>query len=64
MRDKIEEGDERMECPQCARRFNEEAYKKHITICEKVFFKKRKEFNTQKQRTIDEDHHQMLDRAQ
>lgn len=45
VRDKIDEGDERQECDHCGRRFNEEAYQKHIMICEKVFIKRRKEFN-------------------
>ena len=30
IRDHIEEGDERQECETCGRRFNEEAYLKHI----------------------------------
>ena len=45
VRDKVDENDSRMECQKCCRRFNEEAYQKHIIICEKVFFKRRKEFN-------------------
>jgi CRISPR/Cas system-associated protein Cas10 (large subunit of type III CRISPR-Cas system) len=45
VREKIEEGDERQECDHCGRRFNEEAFQKHIIVCEKVFIKRRKEFN-------------------
>jgi hypothetical protein len=46
VRDKIEEGDERKECDFCGRRFLDEAFEKHIVICEKVFIKRRKEFNS------------------
>jgi transposase-like protein len=61
VRDKIEEGDERHECDACGRRFNEESYPKHRVICEKVFIKKRKEFNAVNQRTINEEHKTFLD---
>ncbi|CDW74552.1 UNKNOWN [Stylonychia lemnae] len=64
VRDKIEEGDERQECDLCGRRFNEESFQKHIIICEKVFIKRRKEFNAQKQRTMDEEHQKFLETAQ
>ena len=40
-------------CPHCGRNFNEISYPKHIKNCEKVFQKKRKAFNTQKQRFVD-----------
>ena len=40
-------------CPHCGRNFNSLALTKHIKICEKVFLKKRKAFNTQKQRIND-----------
>ena len=40
-------------CPHCGRSFNSQALNKHIKICEKVFLKKRKAFNTQKQRIQD-----------
>jgi hypothetical protein len=40
-------------CPHCGRSFNSMALTKHIKICEKVFMKKRKAFNTQKQRIND-----------
>ena len=40
-------------CPHCGRSFNQMAFGKHVKICEKVFLKKRKAFNTQKQRIND-----------
>ena len=40
-------------CPHCGRSFNQNAFSKHVKICEKVFLKKRKAFNTQKQRIND-----------
>jgi hypothetical protein len=46
VRENVDESDERKECDHCGRRFGEEAYLKHISVCEKVFIKKRKEFNT------------------
>ena len=39
-------------CPSCSRKFNENAYEKHVKICEEVFIKKRKEFNMQEKRII------------
>ena len=38
--------DLRKECEHCGRRFNEEVYEKHFIICEKVFIKRRKPFNS------------------
>lgn len=61
VREQIEEGDERAECELCGRRFASEAYEKHIKICEKVFMKKRKEFNVQKQRIIGDEHSKILE---
>ena len=40
-------------CPHCGRSFNSTALSKHIKICEKVFLKKRKAFNTQQHRFND-----------
>ena len=40
-------------CPHCGRSFNEISYPKHVKNCQKVFQKKRKAFNTQKQRIVD-----------
>ena len=40
-------------CPHCGRKFNEISFPKHVKNCQKVFQKKRKAFNTQKQRIID-----------
>ena len=42
------------ECPHCSRKFNENAYEKHVKICYDVFMKKRKEFNSKEQRIVDE----------
>ena len=36
---------ELLECEICERKFNSGAYKKHVKVCEKVFVKKRKQFN-------------------
>lgn len=38
--------DNRIECPTCGRKFNEEAIGKHQKICKKVFVEKRKKFDT------------------
>ena len=40
-------------CPHCGRKFNEISFPKHVKNCQKVFQKKRKAFNTQKQRFVD-----------
>ena len=40
-------------CPHCGRNFNQISFPKHVKNCQKVFQKKRKAFNTQKQRIID-----------
>ena len=40
-------------CPHCGRSFNSNAFSKHIKICEKVFLKKRKAYNSQKYRFIE-----------
>ena len=40
-------------CPHCGRKFNEISFPKHVKNCQKVFQKKRKAFNTQKQRMVD-----------
>ena len=40
-------------CPHCGRKFNEISFPKHVSNCQKVFQKKRKAFNTQKQRIVD-----------
>jgi DNA-directed RNA polymerase subunit RPC12/RpoP len=38
--------DSRKECEHCGRRFNEEFFEKHNVVCEKVFIKRRKPFNS------------------
>ena len=47
------ENDVTTPCPHCGRKFNEISFPKHVKNCQKVFQKKRKAFNTQKQRIID-----------
>eukprot|EP00595_Chromulina_sp_UTEXLB2642_P002413 CAMPEP_0196761346 /NCGR_PEP_ID=MMETSP1095-20130614/545_1 /TAXON_ID=96789 ORGANISM="Chromulina nebulosa, Strain UTEXLB2642" /NCGR_SAMPLE_ID=MMETSP1095 /ASSEMBLY_ACC=CAM_ASM_000446 /LENGTH=587 /DNA_ID=CAMNT_0042110753 /DNA_START=13 /DNA_END=1776 /DNA_ORIENTATION=+ len=44
---------ELFECPDCGRKFNEVALKKHAKICAKVFLQKRKVFDTTKMRIQD-----------
>jgi uncharacterized C2H2 Zn-finger protein len=46
--------DERIECPDCGRKFLPESYDKHVNICKKVFVQKRKQFNSAEQRELDE----------
>jgi hypothetical protein len=43
------------ECPTCGRKFNENAFEKHVKICEEVFVKKRKAFNSKAHRIIDQE---------
>ena len=38
------------ECPDCGRKFNQNAFEKHVKICKKVFMQKRKKFDSTKQR--------------
>jgi len=45
---------ERVPCPQCNRKFAQEALQKHIKICKKVFCQKRKAFDVAAQR-VEED---------
>lgn len=58
--DEYDDGENRVECGQCGRKFREEAIDKHEKICKKVFLDKRKTFNTQKQRIIDSEHATIL----
>lgn len=53
--DDDEGGDEgpQMECPTCGRKFNPTPFQKHIKVCEKVFLKKRKAFDSTKMRIQD-----------
>ena len=52
--EQIDEADEiTSPCPHCGRNFNQNAFDKHVKICQKVFQKKRKAFNIQKQRIND-----------
>ena len=52
--DQMDDGNTEVKpCPHCGRNFNEISYPKHVKNCQKVFQKKRKAFNTQKQRFVD-----------
>ena len=44
----------------CGRSFNQEALSRHQRICEKVFMKKRKQFNTQAQRIAEPEQKQLM----
>jgi len=55
--------DSRLECDHCGRAFLEPAHLKHIEICEKVFIKRRKVFNSQQQRALDVSHLKALEAA-
>eukprot|EP00341_Mesodinium_pulex_P000559 CAMPEP_0116953860 /NCGR_PEP_ID=MMETSP0467-20121206/41552_1 /TAXON_ID=283647 /ORGANISM="Mesodinium pulex, Strain SPMC105" /LENGTH=311 /DNA_ID=CAMNT_0004639349 /DNA_START=1064 /DNA_END=1996 /DNA_ORIENTATION=+ len=46
--------EERVQCPDCSRRFNSEAFEKHSRICKKVFMEKRKKFDSKNQRQLEE----------
>lgn len=37
-------------CPVCSRNFNIKTYAKHVTVCEKIATKKRKAFDSSRQR--------------
>ena len=43
------------ECPSCGRKFNENAYEKHVKICKDVFIKKRKAYDMKEKRIVDDD---------
>lgn len=51
-------------CPHCGRNFNADAYPKHVKICQKVFQKKRKAFNMQKQRMVDSEQASLMKQGQ
>ena len=59
-----EEGEPTSPCPHCGRKFVATALAKHTKICQKVFQKKRKAFNTQKQRIIDGEHASLMRQGQ
>ncbi len=48
--DDAEESGPKRECPDCGRSFVEASFAKHVKICQKVFMKKRKVFNSQAHR--------------
>lgn len=43
-------------CPDCGRKFNEQALSKHIRVCQKVFQKKRKIFDSKQARQVEGQH--------
>lgn len=45
--------DERVECPDCGRKFNHSAMAKHAKICKKVFMSKRKKFDISSKRAAE-----------
>ena len=51
-------------CPHCGRKFNEMSFPKHVKNCQKVFQKKRKAFNTQKQRLVDSEQASLMKQGQ
>ena len=51
-------------CPHCGRKFNEISFPKHVKNCQKVFQKKRKAFNTQKQRFNDSEQASLMKMGQ
>jgi uncharacterized C2H2 Zn-finger protein len=50
----IPDNQERLECPDCNRKFLPESYDKHVNVCKKVFMTKRKEFKSSEQRDVEE----------
>eukprot|EP00347_Sterkiella_histriomuscorum_P002607 403367488 len=52
------------ECGGCGRSFNPEAYSKHSKICQKVFQKKRKVFNSLAHRIVSKEQEKILAQAQ
>ena len=52
---------ELVECREgCGRKFNPDSIAKHEAVCQQVFQKKRKEFNTQKQRIVDNEQKKLM----
>jgi hypothetical protein len=58
------DGEDRLECNSCGRKFKEDVLPKHAKVCKKVFVQKRKAFDTKKQRILDSEHATMLKRAE
>ena len=48
------------ECGDCGRKFNANAYEKHVKICKKVFINSRKQFDMTKQRIQDDEQLRIL----
>jgi len=58
------DGDDRVECHSCGRKFKDDVLPKHAKVCKKVFINKRKGFDTKKQRILDSEHATILKRAE
>lgn len=52
------------ECPNCSRKFNEKAFEKHVKICQDVFMKKRKVFDSKAKRIVDEQHEEIVKKVE
>jgi hypothetical protein len=50
------------ECPSCSRKFNENAYSKHVKVCKNVN-KKRKAFDSKATRIVAEEQLEMIKKA-
>lgn len=55
-----EAGEPTYPCPDCGRSFVQSVLDKHVKVCKKVFQSKRKEFDSQKKRVIDEEHENII----
>jgi hypothetical protein len=55
-----EYGGQKLECPDCHRKFNPIPYEKHVKICAKVFVQKRKVFDSSQMRNDNPDLQQIL----
>lgn len=54
-----------MECGEgCGRKFNPESISKHEAICKNVFQNKRKAFNTQEQRIINNEQKKLMKKGE
>lgn len=51
-------------CRVCGRKFNPDSINKHEAHCKQVFQKKRKEFNTQEQRIVDNQQKKLMKRGE
>lgn len=51
-------------CRVCGRKFNPDSIGKHEANCKQVFQKKRKEFNTQEQRIVDNQQKKLMKKGE